>query len=275
VRLGRPNFDAPAFDAPAFDAPRFNRGDASAPVAWSVDATSGWAVPASSVEWRAFLDSLGLTSQQSPGHLHLCQEPSGNLADSIGTYTLAPNAAPAYGQTIAGWTRKAVAFDGVTASQRFMTASGPNASVDSILMFAYVRLGAANATIQQIMGCGIVSDVSVGFSLNTVGRIRYRESANITDTAIGNDYQNRVTPIIMIVDHGGARARLYTDREKLSPGYGLPSASTQWFLGAAAGAGAAASFLYAGGWNGSDAEIADADVKLIMQGMIGASVPWS
>jgi len=274
VRFGAASFDAPAFDAPALDAPRFNRGDTSA-VAWDVDATSGWAVPATSMEWRAFLDSLGLTSQQGPGHLHLCQEASGNLADSIGTYTLTANGAPAYQQTIAGWTRKAVAFDGVTSAQRFLTAVGPNPSVDSILMFAYVRLGTLDATIRQFMGAGIVSDVSIGATLNTVGRIRYRESSNITDTAVGNDYQNRVTPIVMLVDHAGARARLYTDLEKLSPVYGLPSASTQWFLGAASGIPAPASILYAGGWNGSDAEITDADVKTIMQAMIGASVPWS
>ena len=70
----------------------------AATVAVDQDATSGIYVPSSAAQFTA----LGLPT---PAHLHLCQEASGSLADTLGSMTLAANAAPAYQQTTSGWSR--------------------------------------------------------------------------------------------------------------------------------------------------------------------------
>lgn len=244
--------------------------------AWTVDATSAKATPASSAEWSALIASAGL-AVSTPNYLHLCQEASGNLADTIGGLTLTANGTPAYQQAVAGWTRLGVKGDGLTANQRFRSAAAPNPSTTSMAILAFVALGTQTASVQALMSVGAVSDTMVSAYLNgapAVGRLRYRESANITDTTTATDYQARVTPIMLLIDHTGTRARLYTDLEKVSPTYGLPSTVTAYCLGADSGTWAPSTILYSCGWSGAAAEISDANVKALFTAL-GYAPPWS
>lgn len=244
---------------------------------YATDPASGKAAPASSAEWTAFIAAESLTIS-APNYLHLCQEASGNLTDTISGLTLTASGSPAYQQAVSGWTRTGVEGDGVTASQRFRSASAPDPSTTSMAIFCYVAIGTLSASVQSLFGVGAVSDTGASAYLNgapVVGRIRYRESANITDTGTGTDYQARVTPVLLLIDHTGTRARLYTDVEKLSPGYGLPSATTAYTLGADSGAWAPSTILYSCGWSGAAAEaITDAQAKALFEGL-GYSIPWS
>ena len=57
--------------------------------AWTVDDGSGIGCPANATEWAAVIAAAALTGVVTvPDALWLCQEASGDLADSIGTYTL-------------------------------------------------------------------------------------------------------------------------------------------------------------------------------------------
>jgi len=252
--------------------------DGAAPtgLGYTVDASSAKATPVSAAEWATFIAAKSLTIS-TPNYLHLCQEASGNMTDTIGGLTLTANGSPAYQQAVSGWTRTGVKGDGVTANQRFRSASAPNPSTTSMALFAFVSLGTQTASVQSVMGVGAIADTTVSAYLNgapVVGRIRYRESANITDTGTGTDYQARVTPILLLIDHTGTRARLYTDVEKLSPTYGLPSAVTAYCLGADSGTWTPSTILYSCGWTGAAAEaITDAQAKALFEGL-GYTIPW-
>lgn len=248
----------------------------SAALPYSTDAASGKAVPASSAEWSAFISAAGL-SVSAPSYLHLCQEASGNLADTIGGLTLTANGSPAYQQAVAGWTRLGVKGDALTANQRFRNITAPNPSTTSMAMFAYVAVGALDATVRSVLGFGAISDTNVSAYVNAapvVSRFKYRESANISDTSTAIDYAGLVVPMMLLVDHTGTRARFYTNQERLSPTYGLPSTATTYFLGADAGTWAATTILYSCGWTGAAAEISDANVKALFTAL-GYSPPWS
>lgn len=241
----------------------------------SADPTSGKKVPASAVEWALFRSQNSLVVA-SPDYLHLCQEAAGNLADSIGAATLTALNSPLYAQAVTGWSRVGVKGN-QTSQQRFMYASGPNPSTTSIARFCFFQCGTVDATPRQIMGCGAVDDVSVSVYLSSSkARLRYRESANITDAAAANDYSLAVHPLLLLSDVTNSRARLYTDLEKLSPTFGLGANATNYSLGSlATGTFSATTIIYECGWQGANAETCtDASVKAFFQAL-GYSIPWS
>lgn len=244
-------------------------------VAVTIDPTSGKPVMADAAEWNLFRTANSL-SLGTPDYLHNCQEPNGNLADSIGSLALTPLISPAYAQAVTGWSRVGVKGDGSSSQQRFMSASGPNPSTTSIARFAYVQFNGADATPRQIMGCGAVDDVSVSTYLSggTTNKLRYRESANITDTGATN--YTGVHPVMLVSDVTNSRARLYTDVEKLSPTFGLGANATNYSLGSlATGTFANVTIPYACGWQGANAETAtDANVKAFFQAL-GYVISWS
>src|SRR5262249_36976404 len=69
------------------------------------DATSDRFVPQSAAEWTSLLSGSGIAS---PDLLWLCQESSGNLADSIGSYTGTTTGSPTYRNSVTGWSAKSV-----------------------------------------------------------------------------------------------------------------------------------------------------------------------
>ncbi len=251
-----------------------SRGVAAAGYTGSVDATSGKPVPANASEWSNFITTNGLTLA-TPDYLHLCQEASGNLADTIGGLTLTANGTPAYQQSITGWTRKAVRGNGTTAAQRFLNGSGPNPSTTSVAQFFYLQTAGFDATVRYISCIGTVDNLSVIGIVSGVSTLRVRQSANIA-TGTG-DYANRVTPCLLVYNQTTGQSALYTDLEKIKPGAtGTPASNTGYSLGpASGGTWASSGVLYFAGWTGAGATaFTDATAKTFLQAL-GYTVPWS
>ncbi len=101
------------------------------------DGPSSWYTPETSAHFAA----LGLNT---PDHLWLCQEASGNLAAAIGGVTLTANATGhLYEQTVSGWTRLFVGTDGSTSGQSWRTTS---ASLDMASGGSYAALALLSFT---------------------------------------------------------------------------------------------------------------------------------
>ena len=68
------------------------------------DATSGKYIPQTAAEWTTLLAGSGIPN---PSLLWRCQETSGTLADSIGSFTgTIPSGAPTYANAVPGWSSK-------------------------------------------------------------------------------------------------------------------------------------------------------------------------
>lgn len=242
-------------------------------VTWSLDDTSGNPVPANATEWGDFIAAESL-SLAVPDYLHLCQEASGNLADSIGSLTLTANGTPLYQQSVTGWTRKGVKGNASTANQRFTSTAGPNPSTTSVARFAYIAIGAIDATPREVLSNGNAADVSVqAFTTASVSTLRYREGSNIVDS-VNAGYGATAFPVLLVSDRTGSRARLYTHLAKLSPTFGAPANNLLYTIGAQSGTWAQVTVIYECGWQGADAEISDANAKAFFEAL-GYSISWS
>lgn len=244
-----------------------------APITWTVDATSNKPVPANATEWADFITAKSLTIAV-PNYLHLCQEASGDLADSIGSLTLTANGTPLYQQTVTGWTRKGVKGNATTANQRFLNSSAPNPSTTSIARLAYISVGTLDTLGREILGNGSSGDVSVqALTVGGINTIRYREGSNISDTTNAG-YGATAFPIMLVVNQTTSAARLFTPLAKVSPTFGAPSTSTNYFIGAQSGTWADVTVIYECGWQGADAEISDAEAKALFEAF-GYTIEWS
>ncbi len=133
------------------------------------DGPEGWTVPESSDHFSA----LGLAT---PDHLFLCQDLTGNLVSVFSPLLLAPNLSnsTSYNQSVGGWRRKFLGTDGVTANQRWASAS---ASLDlalgeSVAIMALVSLEVPpNGTTRMLMSWGGSTGNGLNVSAPTAGVI--------------------------------------------------------------------------------------------------------
>lgn len=245
------------------------------PLNWTIDATSGKACPASAGEWSAFIAANNL-SIAVPNHLWLCQESSGDLSDSIGTLTLIANANPLYRQTVSGWSRLAVGFDG-TVNQCFYAApaNGPNIATQSVCWLCIVLLETPPGNQSFIA----LSDSASGLRTTAVSfpasRVRFTYSGVGSKDGLFNP-MGAVRPYAVMHDITGERARLFTDQEVIVPTFQPNRTNGNKGIGGFSGIGAASGsrFLYGCAWSGTNAEITDADMKSLLEAM-GWTIPWS
>jgi hypothetical protein len=274
VRLERNRGFATDFSADAENA-GFVTGFGSAPAAgaglpWSLDAGSGKAVPNDATEWTALRAAASLVVG-NPTALRRCNELSGNLLDLIGAQPLTPNATPLYDQSVTGWTRHGVGFNGGT-SQRFRSAAYGNAATDSIMTLMYLGFTGAPAASSQIWCHGGLDDTSLTAGSGGQRRFRYRESANISEM-VGTYTEPTVYPVVVRRNATASEADFYSDSEKISPTYGA-GAGTAFSYGANAGTAATFTLLYAAEWLGASAEVSDANIKLMLQAL-GWTITWT
>jgi hypothetical protein len=231
------------------------------------DATSGIRCPVNAYQWTTL---LGYT----PTSLWLCQEASGNLADSIGAQTLTAANTPLYQQAQAGWDRDAVALANST-GQRFSHATFANSATVSLFILAYAGYNATTiAAGNHLLVYGGNNDCSVTNGDTADERkVRYREGANITEGA-NTLAANQVYPVGLLRNVTGTAARVYSDTEKLSPTYDV-TAGTVLSLGSAAGTTSAPiNCVYAVAWSGATAEMSDATIKAIYTAL-GWAPSWT
>lgn len=234
---------------------------------WDVDATSSKGVPNSSAQWSTVITDNALTNWSAPNSLFLCQEASGDLADSIGSITLTANATPVYAQAVSGWTRTAVGTTDGTANQRFRSTQAglPDLGTTSMLVLAYVAVTNNPASTRGVMGIGNPAGIERRAAVGTTSSLA-RAVAGSTSTS-ATEGGTAVRPIIIKIDRTGSTALYYSNIEKLSPTFGTP-AGKLLDLGATIGASPATNrYLYAAMWSGSAAERSDQDIRDLLEAL--------
>lgn len=239
----------------------------------SRDASSSVYVPANGSEWTTLMNVAGVATG-NPSTTYLCQEASGNLADSIGTFTLAASGTGLlYQQTISGWTRKAVgtttAGTGVFANA---DAGLPNIATNSILLMMYVQ-PTTIATRRDIIGFGAAATKCVAQNEVTTGFARALCNSNIGGPGAVN-MGGSVHPWVLQANRTASTCTLYTDVEKITPAFSAAIAGQSITVGTFIAGCATARYLYGACWFNSAAEMTSGQVKAVLQ-TLGWTIPWS
>lgn len=240
----------------------------------SRDATSGIYVPASSTEWTTFIAAAGL-SISVPDSLWLCQEASGNLADSIGALSLTAGGTPGYQASVTGWTRKAVtSADGSTSAFLRAAASGPNPSTTSSLWVWLVEYASTPAANRVVFGLATTSTAECYASILSTNVPRIRVAGVNTNGAAAASGAG-VKPWAIILDRAGSRANLYTPNEAVTGTYSGALTDSAKGYGDLVTTTAGASVVYGFMMSGAKAEAAtNGVIKACLQAM-GFTIPWS
>ena len=216
------------------------------------DATSGKYLPQNTTEWTELLAGSGIAN---PSILWLCQEASGNLADSIGTFT-GTAIATLYQQAVSGWSTKALVLDAGSARYVYNADSGlPDVNTTSCMMLAWLSFPISAGADRSILTMGPTYGSQI-FLNNTTSKLRGGADPNsVAGTA--NPY-SAVHPVILQVDRTAVAANAQTDQETLSPALtSTPTGKKIWLGGdnvqtqPSAGCG----YLYVAVWLGADAEL--------------------
>jgi hypothetical protein len=223
----------------------------AAAAAWTVDATSSKAAPASSAEWTALMTSAGFGGA-APDYLWSFQQASGSIIDDIGAEDLTV-AGGTYQQAVTGWTRKAwKTTDGAAES-----ASGPTTQTGSVLVLAYIAIAntpAAERTVMYVNANKLNWDLTPNYQISAGSTV---DGAAVHGTT--------VHPVVFRCDEGNSITAIYTDLEKIVPVHA--SIDTAIFFGGAIQAAATASYVYAAAWVGVPAQISATNIKTLLTTM--------
>ncbi|CAN5835889.1 hypothetical protein BH11MYX3_BH11MYX3_07080 [soil metagenome] len=238
------------------------------PVTWTVDATSGKAVPANASEWRDFLKAKGLgDTVMAPSGLWLSQEASGPLADSIGTIVLQPlGAGHLYAQTVPGWSRKAIGtVDGSVTSFRNETDPGlPNVMSSSMTVLTLMSLPSgppAGPRTMLVEG----SSSPLAYAHADLDAAKHLVMAISATTASGTqDPGTAAAGLMMKLDVTHSQQKLITRKESVTLSTTPLASSRGLFVGGAVNPAPTARYLYVVAWYGARAEISDADATALL-----------
>jgi len=238
------------------------------------DATSSVYVPASAAEWTVTMAVAGIATG-NPAALWLCQEASGNLADSIGANTLTvAGASYAYRQATTGWTRLAITVPDASSNHNAQNnATVPDVQTTSVLLYGIVTMpAAAPAANRRLAHLDGTTGAIVQFS--TTPRLQCVTGGAGGSTVSGTaNPVNATRPIIACVNRTANTAKVYSDQEKIAGTQGTYSGvSIGW--GSSSGTTPAMGLLYSAMWTGSAAEMSDAQIKTLLQ-TLGWTIPWT
>lgn len=240
------------------------------PPTWTVDAMSGMGVPVDATEWAAVLAAAGIASG-GPSALTLCQEAAGNLADSIGAFTLAfAGAGRTYQNAVAGWTRKSVGIPDAnnTAIWSNTDPALPDLSTTSHLRICYALVGAPASTRNMwLNGTATVCAMQI----TATPRLTVIDGANTATST--TDPTGAVRPFVQRHDKTNARAGGFTDVDKVLPAIGAATGK-KLTLGVGSNVNGPYQFLYCADFFGAAAELTDAQIKTLLQ-TLGWTVAWS
>jgi hypothetical protein len=198
--------------------------------------------PVNAAEWTA----LGLTA---PNSLWLCQEASGNLADSIGAVTATANASPTYENSVANWSRK---FLGIaqTANYKFGIGVGTySAATASQANLQYTKVITANTATRSMQSLG--SNVQLRFT--TGGILQLVNGGAATSGAY--DYRDgAVHPFLLIHNRTASTTTCFTDKETLSVAYTSGTDVLSKGIGLSTNTSPEAQVGYWAHWSGAAAE---------------------
>lgn len=238
---------------------------------WAVDATSGKGWPISAAEWSDFISDIGQTFS-APDHMWLFQELSGTLADSIDARDLTVAGSPLYAQTVTGWATKAVTASGLAANQTANNTTFGNANANSLLLLMYAEIAQPVLThTRAFLGAASGNDFQ---GLAASNAMRLRTGANIANGTLS--HVGQVRPYVLRWDRSGAGANvLYSDIEKVSVTFASFSGTELRFtFGTAADVTANTKVLRAAAWEGTSAELTEAEIKAMLQGLNWSISGW-
>lgn len=235
----------------------------------SRDSGSNVYAPSNADQWTTTMSQAALTTG-NPTSTWLCQEASGNLADSIGSFTLTANATPLYRQAVAGWSRLAVGTDDGAGNEGFMSTDAglPDPATTSYLILAYVALLAVPAANRGVMIFANVPVIEARYTTTP----RYM-IVNSTGTAGTSNPGSAVRPVVIRSNQTADTNLLATDQEKITELWSSP-AGRRVALGGFDAAAPSALYLYAAMFTGAAAELTDAQLKTLLQ-TLGWSIAWS
>lgn len=243
------------------------------------DATSGWYVPANATEWATFLSDIGLGSKSAPDMDHGLQEASGNAADSIGSFTLTAVNTPSYQQAVTGWSRKAIKFaDNTAKALQTTSASLPDISTTSMLTLTFmVAPGSAPSGDRGVIAQGTSAATRSATILRNTGKLAIESTTSHITSSTSSYVDGAVHVVAHKTDRTNSVVTLYTELEKVSPTFGATMTGKGLYLGTESGALGTfgGGFVYEVTWSGAHAEWSDADMKTLIQGLTGLTVPWS
>lgn len=236
------------------------------------DATSLKYVPASVGEWTTTMSVAGIATG-NPSALWLCQEASGNLADSIGSFTLTAASTPTYQTAVAGWTRKGINLtNGSSDGFSSASASLPDLGVASQLVLAYFRVpGAAPAATRSFITIG-GSGTRASLNVTTTPRLDARSVGN-TATGAANPLDGGVHAMFVRVNRTAMEVDAGTEAEKLSPTASVSMDNMGILFGNAGFLAADSELLYAASFHGAAAELSDAQIRTLLQ-TLNWTVAW-
>lgn len=233
------------------------------------DATSGWYFPANATEWTTLAEVAELP-EGGPSSAWLCQEPSGNLADSVSSVTLsASGAGHLYQQAVAGFSRKAIQCVDGTAGQKWInstTAPDPNAL--SVLYLAAISFPAAPAAAR----CLFANSGSLDCRMASTGRLTIINGASTTGTT---SHASGVHLVLLQYNMNASTFTCFTDLEKISGTFGAVASNPMFVLGGQTAVPAGAAYLYSAVWADTAAEITSTQAKSLIATMTGITPPWA
>lgn len=194
--------------------------------------------------------ALGLTA---PNYLHLCQEVSGNLADTIGSVPLAFASTPLYNASLSGWARR---FVGITSTtlQKFSAAiaTGPDPGTQSVTWLVYLALTVTPGGNRNVV---VLSNNAAGLRIDHTILNKLQLICNgVTATSVVT-YGTGVMPCLITFDRTAGTVALCTDKERLVGTYSAGVVDGEKGFGAVTTNGdAGARYGWNAIWTGAAAE---------------------
>lgn len=239
------------------------------------DPTSGRRLPASATQWAdhvAYFLAIGTANfpNITVASLWLLQEPSGNLADSIGSVALTQSGVGhLYQQAVTGWTAQMVqTVDGVAGQKWINSTTAPNDNTTDTMLIGYLVVPAASPlVVRDVVGSSVKCDLR----FNTTGKLRQVFGAS-QDLTVDN--RGTVVLVGIQVDNTNSVSACYTTSEKLIGTYSLPASSVALWIGGQTSTPSGCGALYMFQLTGANARLTAANIKALYQSL-GETIPWT
>lgn len=238
--------------------------DATVTVDTDADATSGWRCPVNAYQWTLLGETIA--------GIWLCQEASGNLADSAGSLTLTAVVTPTYSNAVAGWTRLAVGCNGTTDGFRAAAGSGPDPSTTSSLWIWYVNIptAAPGGTAAICYASDTASPHQLGHA--ATDRIQVKTLAATTNGGVD---PGGVRLCMLQYDRANSLANGYTSQEKLVNTYSASVTDGNKGIGIGNNAASLSQYLYGALLSGANAERASGACATLANKLTKTAMSWS
>ena len=242
------------------------------------DATSLKRIPATLTQWQdwaAYHVLIGTPNFPNvvPANGWKLQEAAAPMIDFIGASNLTMSGVGLlFQQPVVGWSTLAVSTPDGQPNHNAQTTTAVDISTTSALLLAYVRMPAiapaAARRLARMNSTGVMVNVSTAPVLQCVTQ----GAGGTTVNGVSNPTA-AVRPLVIQIDRGGTRTRVFTDQEKIVGTVGT-YATAVLNLGSSGGNSADAQYLYCVLLTAASAELSEAQVKSFLQAL-DWTIPWS